>query len=97
MTTIQFDLNVPQSSFLQLPHKFCGLRGHLCPLLALARHQSGLLRADLSADPRHLLSDDGGGGLLEQDHMLYGRVANLDAVSTPYYETYAAPLQIEGI
>ena len=22
MTTIQFDLNVPQSSFLQLPHKF---------------------------------------------------------------------------
>ena len=35
--------------------------------------------------------------VLEQDHMLYGRVANLDAVSTPYYETYAAPLQIEGI
>lgn len=35
--------------------------------------------------------------ILEQDHMLYGRVANLDAVSTPYYETYAAPLQIEGI
>ena len=35
--------------------------------------------------------------LLDQDHMLYGRVANLDAVSTPYYETYAAPLQIEGI
>ena len=35
--------------------------------------------------------------LLEQDHMLYGRVANLDAVSTPYYEIYAAPLQIEGI
>ena len=35
--------------------------------------------------------------LLEQDHMLYGRVANLDAVSTPYYETYSAPLQIEGI
>ena len=35
--------------------------------------------------------------LLEQDHMIYGRVANLDAVSTPYYETYAAPLQIEGI
>ena len=29
--------------------------------------------------------------------MLYGRVANLDAVSTPYYETYSAPLQIEGI
>lgn len=35
--------------------------------------------------------------VLEQDHMLYGRVANLDAVSTPYYETYSAPLQIEGI
>ena len=35
--------------------------------------------------------------LLEQDHMLYGRVVNLDAVSTPYYETYSAPLQIEGI
>lgn len=35
--------------------------------------------------------------VLEQDHMLYGRVTNLDAVSTPYYETYAAPLQIEGI
>ena len=35
--------------------------------------------------------------LLEQDHMIYGRVTNLDAVSTPYYETYSAPLQIEGI
>lgn len=35
--------------------------------------------------------------VLEQDHMLYGRVANVDAVSTPYYETYSAPLQIEGI
>ena len=35
--------------------------------------------------------------LLEQDHMLYGRVANLDAVATPYYDTYSAPLQIEGI
>jgi hypothetical protein len=35
--------------------------------------------------------------LLEQDHMLYGKASNLDAVSTPYYETYSAPLQIEGI
>lgn len=35
--------------------------------------------------------------VLEQDHMIYGRVTNLDAVSTPYYGTYAAPLQIEGI
>ncbi|KHA80758.1 hypothetical protein NC77_00010 [Janthinobacterium lividum] len=35
--------------------------------------------------------------LLEQDHMVYGRVSNLDAVATPYYDTYAAPLQIEGI
>ena len=35
--------------------------------------------------------------LLEQDHMLYGRATNIDAVATPYYETYSAPLQIEGI
>lgn len=35
--------------------------------------------------------------VLAQDHMIYGRVTNLDAVSTPYYETYSAPLQIEGI
>ena len=35
--------------------------------------------------------------VLEQDHMIYGRVTNLDAVSTPYYEIYSAPLQIEGI
>lgn len=35
--------------------------------------------------------------LLEQDHMLYGKASNLDAVATPYYETYSAPLQIEGI
>lgn len=35
--------------------------------------------------------------LLEQDHMIYGRVSNIDAVATPYYDTYAAPLQIEGI
>ncbi len=27
MTTIQFDLNVPQSRFLQLQHKVQGLRG----------------------------------------------------------------------
>lgn len=35
--------------------------------------------------------------LLEQDHMLYGKASNIDAVSTQYYETYSAPLQIEGI
>lgn len=35
--------------------------------------------------------------VLEQDHMLYGRIVNLDAVSTPYFNNYAAPLQIEGI
>lgn len=35
--------------------------------------------------------------LLEQDHMLYGRATNLDAVATPYYDTYSTPLQIEGI
>jgi len=35
--------------------------------------------------------------LLEQDHMLYGKVSNLDAVATPYFETYSTPLQIEGL
>ena len=35
--------------------------------------------------------------LLEQDHMLYGKASNIDAVVTPYFETYSAPLQIEGI
>lgn len=35
--------------------------------------------------------------LLEQDHMLYGKASNLDAVAMPYYDTYSAPLQIEGI
>ena len=35
--------------------------------------------------------------LLEQDHMVYGLPTNLGAVSTPYYETYAVPLEIEGI
>lgn len=34
---------------------------------------------------------------VEQDHMIYGKVANLDAVVTPYYQNYSAPLQIEGI
>ena len=34
--------------------------------------------------------------LIEQDHMMYGRVANLEAVATPYYETYSTPLEIEG-
>ncbi|SFX23327.1 hypothetical protein OPV09_18995 [Janthinobacterium sp. TB1-E2] len=35
--------------------------------------------------------------LLEQDYMLYGKVSNIEAVTTPYFETYSAPLQIEGI
>ncbi|WP_426057091.1 hypothetical protein [Janthinobacterium sp. PSPC2-1] len=35
--------------------------------------------------------------VLEQDHMIYGRVANLGAVSTPYYDGYSTPLEIEGI
>lgn len=35
--------------------------------------------------------------LLEQDYMLYGKASNSDAVTTPYFETYSAPLQIEGI
>ncbi|MGX9698084.1 hypothetical protein ACWYXK_13950 [Janthinobacterium lividum] len=35
--------------------------------------------------------------LLEQDHMLYGKASNIDAVATPYFETYSTPLQIEGI
>lgn len=35
--------------------------------------------------------------LLEQDHLVYGLPTNLGAVSTPYYETYAVPLEIEGI
>ncbi|MEF2265348.1 hypothetical protein V3C40_01030 [Janthinobacterium sp. LS2A] len=35
--------------------------------------------------------------LLEQDHTLYGKASNIDAVATPYFETYSAPLQIEGI
>ena len=35
--------------------------------------------------------------LLEQDHMLYGKASNIEAVAMPYFETYSAPLQIEGI
>lgn len=35
--------------------------------------------------------------LVEQDHMIYGKLSNLDAVVTPYYQNYSAPLQIEGI
>ena len=54
--------------------------------------ESGTERAMLfSLFPEHADS------LLEQDHMLYGRVSNLDAVATPYYDTYSTPLQIEGI
>lgn len=35
--------------------------------------------------------------LLEQDHMLYGKASNIEAVATPYFETYSVPLQIEGM
>ena len=35
--------------------------------------------------------------LIEQDHMIYGRVANLEAVAIPYYETYSTPFEIEGL
>jgi hypothetical protein len=35
--------------------------------------------------------------LLEQDHLVYGLPTNLGAVGTPYYNTYATPLEIEGI
>ncbi|MCX7290789.1 hypothetical protein [Janthinobacterium sp.] len=35
--------------------------------------------------------------LLEQDYMLYGKASNSDAVTTPYFDTYSAPLQIEGM
>lgn len=35
--------------------------------------------------------------LVEQDHMLYGKISEQDAVGLPYYKNYAAPLQIEGI
>lgn len=35
--------------------------------------------------------------LVEQDYMLYGKVSNIDAVATPYFDTYSAALQIEGI
>jgi hypothetical protein len=35
--------------------------------------------------------------VLEQDHMIYGRATNIDAVSASSYDIYSAPLQIEGI
>lgn len=35
--------------------------------------------------------------VLEQEHMLYGRMTNLDAVTAAHFNTYSAPLQIEGI
>ena len=34
--------------------------------------------------------------VLEQQHMLYGRIANIEAVSAPSFDIYSAPLQIEG-
>lgn len=44
-----------------------------------------------------LFPDNPAEPMVEQDHMIYGKVANLDAVTTPYYQNYSAPLQIEGI
>ncbi|OFA08845.1 hypothetical protein [Duganella phyllosphaerae] len=35
--------------------------------------------------------------LIEQDHTLYGRATNLDAISASSFDIYSAPLQIEGI
>lgn len=34
---------------------------------------------------------------LEQTHQLYGRLAELDAISTPYFRTYATSLDIEEL
>ena len=34
--------------------------------------------------------------VLEQQHMVYGRVANIDAISASSFDIYSAPLQIEG-
>lgn len=35
--------------------------------------------------------------VLEQEYTLYGKASNLGAVTTPYFGTYAFPLEIEGI
>lgn len=35
--------------------------------------------------------------VLEQEYTLYGKASNLAAVTTPYFGTYAFPLEIEGI
>jgi hypothetical protein len=34
--------------------------------------------------------------VLEQQHMIYGRIANLDAMTASSFDIYSAPLQIEG-
>jgi hypothetical protein len=34
--------------------------------------------------------------VLEQQHMVYGRIVNIDAVSASSFDIYSAPLQIEG-
>ncbi|KQQ31983.1 hypothetical protein ASF61_16745 [Duganella sp. Leaf126] len=34
--------------------------------------------------------------VLEQQHMLYGRIANIEAISAPSFGIYSTPLQIEG-
>jgi hypothetical protein len=34
--------------------------------------------------------------VLEQQHMVYGRITNLDAISASSFNIYSAPLQIEG-
>lgn len=55
-------------------------------------HESGMERSMLFS-----LFPENPDPLLEQSHMLYGKASNLGAVATPYFETYSAPLQIEGI
>lgn len=34
--------------------------------------------------------------VIEQQHMVYGRIANIDAISATSFSIYSAPLQIEG-
>ena len=34
--------------------------------------------------------------VLEQQHMVYGRIANIEAINASSFDIYSAPLQIEG-
>ena len=43
------------------------------------------------------LFPDNGDPELEQTHQLYGRLSDLAAISTPYFETYATSLDIEEL